>query len=131
MSATARFEKGRWVRQVRAKLASEIDWRTVFEDRDGAVWFGAGVGRLPGMNQLGGVLRYDPSQENEDQRWKHFIPPEAPIYSYGLGQSADGNMWFGGGGLRRFDGKDWHRISEPKGWFRGSTEFWARTADSG
>ena len=46
---------------------------------------------------LGGVVVFD------GVRWTHYTPPEMTRYAYGIGQSSDGVLWFGGR-LFGFDG---------------------------
>ncbi len=118
-AATAKFDGKRWVLQTHPQLSWGIDRRAVYESRDGSLWFGAAVDPIPERGQLGGVLRFDPSQGSAQQgkSWTHYTPPEAPWYVYGIGQTADGALWVGSAGfwgLRRFDGQTWTRITEPE-----------------
>ena len=60
------------------------------------------------QGQIGGMLRF------ADRQWVHHIPPEAPAVAYGIGQTADGTIWFGGHGLHSFNGENWSAISSPE-----------------
>ena len=108
-AATARFDGSTWNLEVHHPLAKSIGWRSALESQDGSLWFGAAVGRVAGEGQLGGLLRF-----REGQGWTHYTPPDAPQYTYAIGQTSDGVMWFGGGGLKRFDGLAWTIMTEPK-----------------
>ena len=110
LAATARFDGKRWGSlKTHPELSHDIDRLAAFEAADGSLWFGAAVNRIAERGQLGGVLRFD------GKRWTHDTPPEALTSVYGIGQTADGLLWFGsGGGLRHFDGKIWTRITEPE-----------------
>ncbi len=105
-AATARFDGRRWSLQTHPRLSRVIFPNAVYESLDGALWFGAGGIRERG--QLGGVLRF------EGRTWEHYTPPEAPNGAYGIGQTADGVLWLGGSGLRRFDGETWTTVTEPE-----------------
>ncbi len=122
-AATARFDGKRWRLQTHPQLARNI-W-PVYESSDGALWFGADD--MGGADYLGGVLRYGLSEQTGEKTWTHYTPPEAPAsFIYGIGQTADGVLWFGGTwGLRRFDGEGrrsggssgagtWTRVAEPE-----------------
>jgi signal transduction histidine kinase/CheY-like chemotaxis protein/streptogramin lyase len=126
-AATASFHVGEpndrmWALKSHPHLGPSIDWRTTLEALDGTLWFGASVGRLADEGQLGGVLNYDPKFDI----WRHYIPPDAPAYVYGIGQTTDGSIWFGATGLIRFDpskgSEAWSRLGKPKGltsWVHG------------
>jgi signal transduction histidine kinase/CheY-like chemotaxis protein/ligand-binding sensor domain-containing protein len=108
-AATARFAGNTWTLHKHYLLAKNIDWRSALESKDGSLWFGAAVGRVAGEGQRGGLLRF-----HQEEGWTHYTPPEAPQYTYAIGETSDGVMWFGGGGLKRFDGSTWSIITEPK-----------------
>jgi hypothetical protein len=107
-AATARFNGTKWSLATHPRLAGGIEPKAILESADGAIWFGGQRGTNFNRGQQGGVLRF------EDGVWTHFVPPDAPTAPYAIGQTADGVLWFGGGGLRRFDGKTWTNIAEPK-----------------
>ena len=128
-AATAPFyfsgqNKDWWALKIHPNLARSIDWRAVLESLDGTLWFGASVGRDADQGQLGGVLNYDPKANV----WHHYLPPEAPTYAYGVGQTTDGSVWFGATGLVRYDPSAlsgqaaWSRLRKPRGltsWVHG------------
>lgn len=59
MAATAYLDPahGRWQRQVHPQLSWGIDYRAVFEDRDGALWFGGSVDLDRDKGHRGGLLQ--------------------------------------------------------------------------
>jgi len=104
-AATAQFDGARWSLQTHPRLSGNTGG---MEALDGSLWFRSGFPD-PRQGQVGGVLRFD------GQAWTHFTPPDAPGFSYCVGQTADGILWVGGTrGLRRFDGHTWARITEPQ-----------------
>ncbi len=107
-AATGRFDGKRWSLKTHPELSRRIDRRAVYESSDGALWFGTGGIAIPG--HLGGVLRFD------GKTWTHYAPPEAPKdYVYGIGQTADGDLWFSASfDLHRFDGQTWTVVTEPE-----------------
>ncbi len=109
-AATARFDGRRWSLKTHPRLSWNIRERAVYESSDGALWFGAYPGWNAKRGHLGGVLRFD------RKNWTHYTPPEAPSYVYGIGQTADGVLWFGASSSsqRRFDGETWTPITEPE-----------------
>ncbi len=114
-AATARFDGRRWSLKTHPRLSWNIGSSAVYESSDGALWFGSAC--LTGEGDyLGGVLRYGMSEQTGENIWTHYTPPEAPRNCiYGIGQTADGVLWFGGTfGLRRFDGQTWTTVTEPE-----------------
>jgi len=108
-AATARFDGKKWSFQTHPRLSWGIDLKAVYESLDGSLYFGAAVGPNPQRGQGGGVLRFD------GKTWLHYTPPEAYELLYGIGQTADGVLYFGGVfGLRRFDGRIWASVTEPE-----------------
>ena len=109
-AATARFDGKRWHLQTHPRLSWGVEPGVVYEAADGSLWFGAGqdTDKFRERGYLGGVLRYN------ERGWTHHTPPDVAWYAYGIGQSADGAIWLGGGDLRRFDGEKWTVATEPE-----------------
>lgn len=107
-AATARLNGHRWVRKLHNTLSWSIDMRSVYAAANGDLWFGAIVDPQAERGHQGGVLRFDGSH------WTHYTPPDAPKFVYGIGQTADGVLWFGGTRLRYFDGQNWRAMQEPE-----------------
>lgn len=116
VAATAYLDGDRWVRQIHPELSWGIDYRAVFEARDGSLWFGCSVDRDPAKGQIGGVLHLvNPMDENK--RWIHHKSNENGLNqsnAYGLAQTADGRIWVGGGNLYSFNGDQWTLTEQPK-----------------
>ena len=76
---------------------------SVYQDRDGAIWFGTGSFRAPGK----GVSKYDPSAGSGQAAWTTYTTahglPENTVST--VLQDRDGAIWFGTtGGACRYDG---------------------------
>jgi PAS domain S-box-containing protein len=116
-AATALLDGEEWRLRMHPRLSWQIDGRAIYESSDGAVWFGAAANSDPGRGQFGGVVRFGPPRGTSGPAvWTHYRPPEALLYTYGIAQTGDGDMWFGGHsrqGLCRFDGTNWSHITQP------------------
>ena len=113
-AATARFERGKWSRQVHPTFSQAIHANALFQSSDGSLWFGSqGFDRRLGYR--GGVLRFGPSPGTGRETWTRYTSPGTPPSPYAIGQTSDGTLWFGGGRLRRFDGQNWSVVTDLKG----------------
>ena len=110
-AATARMVGQRWHMQTHPELAQSIDRRAVFEAQDGSLWLGGAVGLSTIRGHRGGVLQFDPASNI----WTHHTPPDAPLYTYSIGQTQNKALWFGGKGLSQFDGQAWSTITHIEG----------------
>ncbi len=119
VAAVSRLYAGRWQRYVFADLSWGIDWRAVYEDSNGDVWFGSAADIRKELGQQGGLLRA--TSQSDTVRWHIFRPPAAPASAYGIAETAHGTIWTSGWyGLYRFDGQSWDRIPfDDIGKFRG------------
>lgn len=111
VAATAYYDDGKWHRQLHPKLSWSIDYRAVFEAKDGSLWFGGGVDFFKEKGQLGGVLQLK-NPTDKELNWIHHKYHENGLLqsnAYGIGQSPDGRIWIGGGNLYYFDGQTWDR----------------------
>lgn len=115
-AATAVLRNGKWERHIHSKLSWGIDYRAVFEAKDGSLWFGGSVDaeRTDGFSS--GVLQLkNPTGEQLD--WVHHVFGENGLgqaNSYGIGQSKDGRIWIGGSQLLFFDGKNWNHLPDER-----------------
>ncbi|GLR15466.1 hybrid sensor histidine kinase/response regulator transcription factor [Portibacter lacus] len=111
IASTAVLVDGKWVRKDHPYLSWGIDYRSIFEDKDGNIWFGAAVDAETEKGQFAGLLKYR-TNTDEKEKWIHY-PGLANGLSqsnvYGIGQSGDGRIWIGGGSLHSFDGKEWKK----------------------
>ncbi|MEZ4685040.1 MAG: two-component regulator propeller domain-containing protein [Bacteroidia bacterium] len=109
VAATARLKGKRWERHIHKTLSWGIDYRAVFEDKDGELWFGGSVDIDLEKGHQGGVLQL-PDPQAERLEWIHHrnqVNGLQQSNAYGIGQSADGRIWLGGGSLYVYDGKTW------------------------
>ena len=109
VAATARWTGDRWERQLHPNLSWGIDYRAVFEARDGTLWFGAAVDADKRYGFDSGVLQL-PDPTAAELEWIHHRAGENGLNQsnvYGIGQSADGRIWIGGGQLLYYDGRRW------------------------
>ncbi|MEZ4829884.1 MAG: histidine kinase dimerization/phospho-acceptor domain-containing protein [Bacteroidia bacterium] len=109
IASTAVFREGKWERQIHSRLSWGIDYRSVFEAKDGSLWFGGSVDAERKDGFLSGLLQLaDPMATNLN--WVHHPYNENGLKQanvYGIGQSKDGRIWIGGSRLYYFDGKTW------------------------
>lgn len=109
-AATAVLSPEGWQMQRHVDFSWGIDYRAVFEDRDGGLWFGAAVDADPADGYRSGVLHLlNPLAENfEWERHRHQENGLGQANSYGIGQSPDGLIWIGGTQLLNYDGEQWN-----------------------
>ena len=107
-AATAYLEDQKWIKTLHPKVSWGIDSRSVFESKDGSLWFGCSVDIQLEKGHLGGVLQLKNPQQNKDTWIHHGASEDLEILScYGIGQSEDGRIWFGGKPLWTYDGTNW------------------------
>ena len=97
VAATARLDDSEWVMKRHPQLSWGVDPRGVYEAFDGTLWFVAAADWWLYDGFLGGVVAFDGAS------WTHHTPSMMTRYAYGIGQSSDGVLWFGGQ-LFGFDG---------------------------
>ncbi len=115
LAATARFQGDRWSVQMHPDLSHSVHSRVVFEASDGSLWFGGASSPRSHLGQRGGILQYHLlGAGGGEGSWTHHKPLKAPMAPYAIAQTRDGRLWFGGSGLRYFDGKDWGAVTEPE-----------------
>ncbi|MCB0629651.1 MAG: response regulator [Saprospiraceae bacterium] len=115
-AAMAVLKDGRWERFVHPELSWGIDYRSVFEDSSGALWFGGAVDAESLKGQRGGVIKLvDPMAATKE--WIHYKGSERGLQQsnvYGIGQSDDGRVWIGGGKLYGFNGDEWQTHTDTR-----------------
>ena len=115
-ASTALFRNGRWIREVHSQLSWGIDYRSVFEAKDGSLWFGGAVDADPSDGFLSGVLQLKkPLSENRE--WMHHVNGENGLSQsnvYGIGQDVHGNIYIGGNRLLFYDGISWQAVPNEK-----------------
>lgn len=116
VAATAHLENSTWTVQKHPSLSWGIDYRSVFEAKDGSLWFGAAVDYQKEKGQKSGLLHLLNPLEKE-KHWVHYHTPEhgsMSLNTYGVAQSLDGRIWKGGLGLSFFSGERWFQIESPE-----------------
>lgn len=109
VAATAYLKNEKWYRQIHPALSWGIDYRAVFEAKDGSIWFGGSVDSEIEKGQYGGVLQLTNPLESKLE-WIHFKTKEKGLdksNAYGIGQTPDGKIWTGGSNLVFLDGENW------------------------
>ncbi|MDZ7260972.1 MAG: response regulator [candidate division KSB1 bacterium] len=131
VAATAQFDGKKWSKQLHPQLSWNIDHRAVFESSDGSLWFGGNIDIFPEKGQVGGVLRFDFSSTdgNSKKAWKHYLIPQSNPGIYGIGETADKKLWFGGIQTYQFDGENWFLVSQPEELTRNFTDALYTTRD--
>jgi signal transduction histidine kinase/ligand-binding sensor domain-containing protein len=131
-AATARFEGGKWTRNLHDDFSFAVDWRAVFESSDGSVWFGAFVDTDGPEKHRDGILQFrdgvwihhhQPGRsprvgaaENSATLLPPSLNPDRPIEKFVcLGESRDGKIWAGRNILAFYDGNRWKEfVPTPK-----------------
>jgi signal transduction histidine kinase/DNA-binding response OmpR family regulator/ligand-binding sensor domain-containing protein len=113
VAATARLDYNSWTKQIHPLLSWGIDPRSVFQDKEGSLWFGAAVDRQEALGQISGVLQLK-NPDSESLEWIHHTQQDGIVQHnvYGIGQSPDGSMWLGGTNLLRYANNRWGIVSD-------------------
>jgi signal transduction histidine kinase/ligand-binding sensor domain-containing protein len=111
-AAVAYFDGAEWHRKIFDRIGWSIDYRSVFEASDGTLWFGMTANSIAEKGQRGGVLRFDPRAGDplEDRAWQRIELPGDRASTYGIGQTADGTVWFAGSDLYPYDATTGRRV---------------------
>ena len=113
-AAVSVFDGQTWSTKVFPQISWAFDRRAFLEAANGDIWLGGSVDMVSSENQFGGIVRF------KDGKWDVFVPPEAPPFAYGIGESKDGTIWFIGQGMHLFFNGAWLRAAEP----RPLAKFW-------
>jgi len=111
VAATAYLDGNQWKKQLHERLSWGIDPRSVFQDREGNLWFGAAVDRQEQLGQISGVLQLR-NPDSSPLHWKHHTSEQGIEQHnvYGIAQSPDGSIWVGGTNLLRLTAQRWSTI---------------------
>jgi signal transduction histidine kinase/DNA-binding response OmpR family regulator/ligand-binding sensor domain-containing protein len=112
IAATAYLKEGKWIKQLHPKVSWGIDPRSVFQDKDGSLWFGASVDRQDNLGQISGILQlFNP--DSDSLEWKHHTQADGIVQHnvYGIGQSSDGKIWAGGTNLLMHKPPRWQVVT--------------------
>jgi ligand-binding sensor domain-containing protein/signal transduction histidine kinase len=113
VAATAYFKDGRWHKKLHPQLSWSIDYRSVFENKEGKLWFGASIDIDVKKGEKGGSLCLsNPAQKKTE--FTHYLTEQKEPGAYGLGQSRDGTVWMAGVSVCYLKEGKWHNIISPK-----------------
>ncbi|MBP2831648.1 response regulator [Aquimarina sp. U1-2] len=108
-AAAAYFSGEKWFLKTFPELSWGINQDAIFESFDGSLWLGCSVDLQPDRGHKGGILQLLSPQKNKTD-WIHHLPPSGTLNScYGIGESPDEVMWFGGKILWEYNGMKWNK----------------------
>ncbi|MBD3268043.1 response regulator [bacterium] len=108
VAAFAQGTPGDWAIKTFPDFSWGLDYRVVYEDPHGDVWFGSSPDPNP---KPGGIIRWHRGGEGEDAQITVYDHMEVPNWSYGISQHQNGKLFLGGYfGLFQFDETNWHSI---------------------
>ena len=113
VAASAYFMGTKWNKQLYPELSWNIDFRGVFEDQNGGLWFGGNVDIQISKGQKGGTV-FIKNPTKDKTVYEHYITNQKEPSVYGLGQSKDGQMWLTGIGTCVLDSGLWKMVSTPE-----------------
>lgn len=113
VAATSYHNGKKWVTDTHPYLSWGFDFRSVYEDKNGSIWFGGGVDNIPDLGQKGGLLQLINPLEST-KKWIHHAAGDNGLSQsnvYGIAQSADGAIWIGGTRLSYYKDGLWNKSS--------------------
>lgn len=113
VAASSYLTGTKWTKQLYPELSWNIDFRGVFEDKDGSLWFGGNVDIQVAKGQKGGTVVINNPDEDKTA-YNHNITNQKEPSVYGMGQSKDGRMWLTGIGTCVLDSGIWNMVSTPE-----------------
>lgn len=116
IAATAYLKDEKWHKQLHPELSWGIDYRAVFEARDGSIWFGGSVDWEIEKGHLGGVLQLL-SPLDASFEWVHYKNQENGLNQsnpYGIAQTPDGRIWTGGSKLIYLENGVWSHLDKER-----------------
>ncbi len=124
LAAVAFYNGDSWEKRVFPEVSWSFDYRAVYEASDGSVWLGSSADIRHDLGQYGGVVQFLAPQINKDSliHYSEKTEPTIPTACYGIGESSDGTMWFGGRAIWRLNENNWAKIDSLIE-FEGYTDF--------
>ncbi len=115
-AAVAFLENDHWNKIILDSLSWGIDYRSAFEANDQSIYFGGSVDRDISKGHYGGLVQLiNPTEK--DKNWRFYHSSEKGLNQsnvYGIGQSADGNIWIGGGRIFQWNQESWNDSNDSK-----------------
>lgn len=115
-AATAVLRGNQWKMHLHPTLSWGIDYRAVFEARDGSLWFGGAVDAQARDGFRSGLVQLSQPMTETPEWVYHFYGENglSQANAYGIGQSPDGRIWIGGSRLLYYDGKKWNSLPDER-----------------
>lgn len=121
-AAVAFFDGKSWYREIHPTLSWGIDYRSVMETMDGALWFGANEIQQP--EHFGGALKYQLIADSLKYRFiRQVKPPTFPRQVQQLCQTDDGQIWLGSYDLYQIEVDQVVPVMEMREFTRQNTHF--------
>lgn len=97
------LKNGTWEKVVFEGFAYGISHLSFYEDENGEIFLGSGQQHSSNSNNSGGVIHFKPI--GDDYEINYLTPPQVPFRIVGIVRYPEnGDLWFGGHSLVRFDG---------------------------
>lgn len=127
IASTAVWHGEKWLKKNHTTFSWGIDYRAIFEDRDGLIWFGANIDIDP-EKFTGGIISYNPQKGSIHNKnaWNAYYATSdqnAPMNPYGIGQDKNGHIYVCGKGIFTFDGNVWQEKIDPLILSKKSSDF--------
>ncbi|MGL1885001.1 MAG: HAMP domain-containing histidine kinase [Reichenbachiella sp.] len=114
-AAVSYFKNGSWHQIVLNTLSWGVDYRAIFESKEGEIWIGASADINNSKNQFGGVVQIQ-NPYAHDRKIFHHKPFNSnglgKTNLYGISQSKDGRIWTGGSLLSYWSNDQWHKMKD-------------------
>lgn len=115
IAAASLLEDKQWIKMQFDSLSWGVDYRAVFESKDGSMWLGGSSDVYLDRGQSGGLVQI----VNPHSQYRKIIYHKGrtnglnQLNAYGITQSADNRIWIGGTGLCYFDKISWKYLDIP------------------
>ncbi len=112
--ACAWFDGFRWQRKQFADCGVIAEPRALFQAADGTIWIGSHLDEIHSQDFQGWAHITLPASVDNEIEYVHIPPPAGQReLCYGIGQTADGSLWFAGRRLWKLDGDNWNIVEGP------------------
>lgn len=103
------LKDGKWTNIIFDSLSWGVDYRAIFEAKDGSIWVGGSTDVFLELGQTGGLVQIVNPYSSDRKLVYHRARTKGlnQLNAYGISQTKDGNIWIGGTALCQFDGSKW------------------------